>query len=525
MAKCFVGIDFGACNVKVSYYDKKGKNPKPLKLNKKQYGGAQTPNVICYEPKYDEEDKQTQIGCDVKFGDVAAKIESDENKISFIKRKLEKPSWQKFIPSLNKELTAEEIATDIFKCLHDKIDSTLIGRKIETAITVPVCFSEIQKQRIKKAAEDAGIVVNAVLTEPFAAAFSSEELFEDAEDEEQNVLVFDFGGSTLDLSLLTVECEDDEINVTERASAGMRYGGIDITQDIYDHIIKVKYADKIKEFMDASDRDEEVDEAELLRHVNQMKEEIFSGEDEVDDSIMTQAGKLIKFSLTRREVIDMFDKLKVKDRIKSLFDELLDSNDDIEKEDITKIYVFGGTSHVDYLCETIGEYFGDELYDEIDFDSVDEIYTAIADGAAKYLYFKSAEDDREIEIHNAIPFNIGLEQNGRFLKCINRSELYGLETKYRPLRIADLEAKNYRLSVYQCFSNADDIKIDDDGVVYMGSIQLDAKQYTAKDAIIFNLKMMSDGDLNMHFFELQENADGDDKEIVLIEDRDLVIGG
>ena len=531
MAKCFVGIDFGACNVKVSYYDNKG-NRRDLKLNKDQFGGKQMPNVICYEPKYDEQDRSKVIGYEIKVGTSADKSLSDKNKISFIKRKLEQPEWTKFIPSLNKTLTAEEIAADIFKWLHKKIDSTLNGREIETAITVPVCFSEVQKQRIKKAAENAGIAVNAVLTEPFAAAFSIEDLFEEAEDEEQNVLIFDFGGSTLDLSLLTIENEDDEeITVTEKASAGMRYGGIDITQDIYEYIIKSKYPDEIKQLISSLNEDEAAgEEIELLKKINKMKEDIFAEDDDDDDVppllLTTKDGKQITLELKRQEIIAMFDKLKIKDRIKSLFDELFDSNDDIEKGDITTIHVFGGTSHIKYLCEAIGEYFGDDLYEDIDTDDMDEIYTAIAAGAAKYLYFKAAEDDdREIEIYNAIPFNIGLEQNGKFVRCINRSELYGLETKYRPIEISDLEAKNYRIPVYQCFSNDDDINIDDDGVVYMGSVQLDAKQYKAKDAIIFKLKMMSDGKLNMRFFELQDNEASGEKDIVLREDRNLVIGG
>lgn len=61
----------------------------------------------------------------------------------------------------------------------------------------------------------------------------------------------------------------------------------------------------------------------------------------------------------------------------------------------------------------------------------------IAAGAARYLYFKKEEEDT-VEIHNIIPFSIGIEENGRFVKYINRNERYGFETLYRPLKTADL---------------------------------------------------------------------------------------
>ena len=57
----------------------------------------------------------------------------------------------------------------------------------------------------------------------------------------------------------------------------------------------------------------------------------------------------------------------------------------------------------------------------------------------------------------------------------------------------------------------------------MGKINLDKALYTAKDAILFKMKMAEDGELHMRFFERQEKEN--DWEIVLIEDKIVPIGG
>lgn len=75
--------------------------------------------------------------------------------------------------------------------------------------------------------------------------FAVEELFDENERDE-NVLIFDFGGSTLDLSLLHVESYDG-ICIEELASAGLSYGGIDIDAAIFSEILEKKYAGEIQD--------------------------------------------------------------------------------------------------------------------------------------------------------------------------------------------------------------------------------------------------------------------------------------
>ena len=508
MAKTYVGIDFGACNIKTVAYN--GKKIRKIKLNKHQTDGEEIPNIIYY-------DKNNEI----KVGKAARDGTDYKNRITYIKRKLEQESWSKYIENIGRDITAQEVATDIFKWLKKTISNILSENDFKAVITMPVCFSEVQKNRIYKAATDAKINVEAVVTEPFAALFSIEELFDEAEDDEQIVLIFDFGGSTLDLSLLCVENDGDgEICITELASGGMHYGGINIDEDIYHEIFEPKYA---KEIAAIKAVDKDIAEEKLIGFVRGLKETIFGDEEEKADNIYySEQGKSYIFELTYGEIISVFEKTKIKQRIIDLLDNLLETTDEVEKEDITIVRPFGGTSKIDYFREIIGEYIDDtDIFDNDDCD-MDEAYTGIAAGAARYLYFKKEEEDT-VEIHNIIPFNIGIEENGKFVKYINRNERYGFETLYRPLKITDLIKNNYMLNIYQTFDDLIETDIDADGIVFMGSVQLDKKLYTAQDAVLFKMKMAEDGRLSIRFFE--QRLENGENEIVLVESKQLKIGG
>lgn len=509
MAKSYVGIDFGASNIKAVAYN--GKKIRKIKLNKNQIAGEEIPNIIYY-------DKNNEV----KVGYPAQKEFDYKNKIMYIKRKLEQKSWRKYIENIGKNITAQEVATDIFKWLKKTISNTLSEDDFKAVITMPVCFSEVQKNRIYNAATDAKINVEAVVTEPFAALFSIEGLFEEAEDDEQVVLIFDFGGSTLDLSLLRIENDGDgEICVTELASDGMHYGGIDIDEDIYHEVFESKYTKEIAEIKAVDDLG--TAEVELIDVVRKLKEIIFEDEeDKVDDIYHSRKGKAYTFELTKNEIISVFEKTKIKQRIIDLLDNLFETTDEVEKEDITNIKLFGGTSKIDYFREILDEYINDtDVFDVEDCD-IEEIYTGIAAGAARYLYFKKEEEDT-VEIHNIIPFSIGIEENGRFVKYINRNERYGFETLYRPLKMVDLLKNGYMLNIYQTFDDLLEADINADGIVFMGSVQLDKKLYIAKDAVLFKMKMAEDGRLSIRFFE--QRLENGENEIVLVENKQLKIGG
>lgn len=91
------------------------------------------------------------------------------------------------------------------------------------------------------------------------------------------------------------------------------------------------------------------------------------------------------------------------------------------------------------------------------------------------------------------------------------------------MRIADLEKNNYTISVYQTFNDISDAPIDDEDIVFMGKIELDKTLYTDKEAVLFKMKMNEKGELHIRVYECQ--GEGQDCNIVLIEDKVVSIGG
>jgi len=99
-----------------------------------------------------------------------------------------------------KEYSPEQISGEILKALKNDAN-TKLGDVTHAVITVPAYFTEKQKTATKKAAELAGLHVQRLLAEPTAAAISYG-FDQMMPGESKQVLVYDFGGGTFDLSIL-----------------------------------------------------------------------------------------------------------------------------------------------------------------------------------------------------------------------------------------------------------------------------------------------------------------------------------
>jgi molecular chaperone DnaK len=142
-----------------------------------------------------------------------------------------------------REFSPEEISAQIL--IKIKADAErVLGDEVETAvITVPAYFNDKQKHATRTAAALAGLKVSRLLSEPTAAAISFG-VDQISGDEGKTVLVFDFGGGTLDLSLLAISGGQ----IIEMAKGGdMWLGGEDIDNLIISHALRETAA---KEGMD-----------------------------------------------------------------------------------------------------------------------------------------------------------------------------------------------------------------------------------------------------------------------------------
>jgi molecular chaperone DnaK len=132
-----------------------------------------------------------------------------------------------------KEYTPEQISGEILKALKNDANNKL-GDVSHAVITVPAYFTEKQKSATKKAAELAGIRVQRLLAEPTAAAISYG-FDKMMPGESKQVLVYDFGGGTFDLSILIAV----DGQFIESGSGGDRWlGGDDIDRILSDYACK-----------------------------------------------------------------------------------------------------------------------------------------------------------------------------------------------------------------------------------------------------------------------------------------------
>lgn len=130
-----------------------------------------------------------------------------------------------------KEYTPEQISAEILRALKNDAD-TKLGDVEYAVITVPAYFNEKQKSATKKAAKLAGLKVLQLLAEPTAAALSYG--FDNLkDDEDKTLLIYDFGGGTFDLSILTAAGGQ----FVETGAGGDRWlGGDDIDAILSDYV-------------------------------------------------------------------------------------------------------------------------------------------------------------------------------------------------------------------------------------------------------------------------------------------------
>ncbi|MCJ7683075.1 MAG: Hsp70 family protein, partial [Desulfobacteraceae bacterium] len=131
------------------------------------------------------------------------------------------------------EYTPEEISSEILKKIRMDAEKFLAGEVLYAVITVPAYFNDKQKHATRTAAALAGLKVQRLLPEPTAAAISFG-VDNIKGDEAKTVLVFDFGGGTFDLSVLTISGGQ----FIEQGKGGdMWLGGEDIDRLLMTHVL------------------------------------------------------------------------------------------------------------------------------------------------------------------------------------------------------------------------------------------------------------------------------------------------
>ena len=211
MAK-IIGIDLGTTNSCVAVME--GGEPKVIANAE---GGRTTPSVVAFKDG------------EILVGEVAKRQAiTNPSTVQSIKRLM---GTSEKIDINGKKYTPQEISAMILQNLRATAEAYL-GEKVTAAvITVPAYFNDAQRQATKDAGRIAGLDVKRIINEPTASALA---YGIDKTDKEQTVLVYDFGGGTFDVSILSLADGTFEVIST---AGNNRLGGDDFDKVIMDYMV------------------------------------------------------------------------------------------------------------------------------------------------------------------------------------------------------------------------------------------------------------------------------------------------
>ncbi len=216
MAKeVIIGIDLGTTNSVVSYMQADGN----VKVIPNPEGHNTTPSVVSFKTNGEE-----------IVGDAAKRqMVTNPDTVYSIKRKMGS-DYKVHIGCTNKDYTPQEISAKVLAYMKKYAEDN-IGHEVKKAvITCPAYFNDAQRQATKDAGTIAGLEVVRVINEPTAAALA----YGIKTDKAQNIMVFDLGGGTLDVSILDI---NDGVYEVVATSGDTELGGDDWDKAISDFLL------------------------------------------------------------------------------------------------------------------------------------------------------------------------------------------------------------------------------------------------------------------------------------------------
>ena len=382
-----IGIDLGTTNSCVAVME----GSEPIVISSAE-GERTTPSVVGFS-----KNKEKLVGRVAK----RQAITNPERTILSVKRQMG-TDYKAKIDDNN--YTPQEISAFVLQKLKTDAESYLGHKVTKAVITVPAYFTDAQRQATKDAGTIAGLEVLRIINEPTAAALA----YGFEKDENQNILVFDLGGGTFDVSILEI---GDGIFEVMATSGNNRLGGDDFDNKIMEWLVdefKKDNAIDLKNDKMAMHRLKEA--AEKAKHELSA---VMSTEINIPYITATGEGPLhLERSLSRAKFNEMTADL-VERTMGPLRQALKDSG--LKANEIDKVILVGGSTRIPAVQDAIQNFIGKEPFKGINPDEVVALGAAIQAGVL-------AGDVTDVVLLDVTPLSLGIETlGGVFTKIIERN--------------------------------------------------------------------------------------------------------
>jgi len=413
-----VGIDLGTTYSCVGVYKNAG-----VEILTNDIGERTTPSYVSFNdeerlvgqsakkagsrnPKNTVFDAKRLIGR--KFNDPVVQQDMEHWPFKVIEGSQERPIISVTFKGEQRQFFAEEISAMVLQKMKATAESTLGKRVANAVITVPAYFNDSQRQATKDAGKIAGLNVLRIINEPTAAAIAYGLDKGNVSAEEKNVLIFDLGGGTFDVSLL---CIDEDVFQVLATAGDTHLGGEDFDNRLVEFCIQDF---KKKNKLDI--RDSARSMRRLRTQCEQAKRSL-SGANRVTievDSLYEGIDYHVVISRPK------FEKLCAEDfhRCMAPVSQVL-RDAKMSKTDVHEVVLVGGSTRIPKIQELLSKFFnGKELNKSINPDE------AVAWGAALQAAVLAGEDVQDdVVLVDVAPLSLGIETAGKVMtKIIERGK-------------------------------------------------------------------------------------------------------
>ena len=446
MAKNYLGIDLGTTESTVSVIEIETRRDEPMEK-------LRTLDIYQYNRQHQLDknlkglqssiyiDRKNQV---VYTGEYAKELYSSGNMplhtIRSIKTRIGGESMIEVPLNSNgnnfKNYNMTELSATLLKTIKNSVDKQCSGSLEEVTITIPAGFDSDERNATIEAGKMAGFKEVHLLDEPTAVLLNllnSEDSLTDISDDffnkKRNVVVYDIGGGTLDISVASVEDSegDFDVNILGR-SKRMEFGGDDIDKYIASYFLEE--FEKINPSIDERTLEEQAKiVSRIVSHAQKHKVGFSKKIEKVLDNDRRRAR--VKESVN----FEIIDNLKISDLtitdelLKDILAPIISDNGilvnpldkvlkscKLEASDIDLVVLTGGSAKFYLVSEVINKYF--QGTDVIDFTE----YNAVSKGASIHSFNQDKEDLKKIQIQDIMSDSIYIKRKKSFDKLIAHNQ-------------------------------------------------------------------------------------------------------